>query len=305
MLLASEAIGRNSVNLSPTGLAHARRVCAHSTMGPPDGSGRAVEGVSYSPMLPPPRLRFRVAVLLCLAGCGGVSDGDDPDDADDGGDDEDDDGLDASSADAGLDAGEADADLADAPCMTRNLFLGGTAPEEQGWTVTAQGSANIGTFGPTITTLETQTTGGTSGAQLLISLPDAVEPGEPFIVELVMRVLAVNAHNAFDGAAVLMGSYAGQFGKGNDRAQMLYVDADAIGWTDDTEFVPASAIDGAFHTYVLAVDAAGDATVSRDGVELLSRVGFTTNGTIAFGDQTNDANVESSLYIRSVSLLCP
>ena len=249
-----------------------------------------------------------MAVLLCLAGCGGVS-GDDGSEQDaapeDGGDDNDDGSMDASSADAGQDAGEADADLADAPCMTRNVFLGGTAPEDQGWTVTAQGSANIGTFGPTITTLETQTTGGTSGAQLLISLPDAVEPGEPFVVELVMRVLAVDPHNAFDGAAVLMGSYAGLFGKGNDRAQMLYVDANAIGWTDDTQSVPAAAIDGAFHTYVLAVDAAGNATVSRDGVELLSRVGFTTNGTIAFGDQTNDANVESNLYVRSVSLLCP
>ena len=246
-------------------------------------------------------------LLLCLAGCGGVSEGGSDMDAgdDDGGDDNVDAGTDASAADAGEDGGPPDADLADAPCLTRAVFLGGSAPEEQGWTVTASGSANIGTAGPSITTLETQTTGGTTGAQLLISLPDAVEPGEPFIVELVMRVLAVDAHNSFDGAAVLMGSYAGLFGKGEDRAQMLYVDADAIGWTDDTQTVPAAAIDGQFHTYVLAVDAAGNATVSRDGVELLSRVGFTTNGTIAFGDQTNDANVESNLYIRSVSLLCP
>lgn len=213
--------------------------------------------------------------------------------------------MDASSADAGQDAGEPDADLADAPCMTRNVFLGGIAPEEQGWAVTSQPTANIGTFGPSITTLETQTGGGTSGGMLLISLPDAVEPGEPFIVELDMRVLAVNPHNSFDGAAVLMGSYGGGAGVGDDRAQMLYVDADAIGWTDDTDSAPAAAIDGAFHTYVLAVDAAGNATVSRDGVELLSRVGFTTNGTIAFGDQTNDPNIESNLYIRSVSLLCP
>lgn len=262
-------------------------------------------------MLTSPHLPLRVVLLLCLAGCGGVSEGGSEEDAgddgsgDDGGDDNDDAGMDASAADAGEDGGPADADLADAPCMTRAVFLGGTAPEEQGWTVTEQGSANISTAGPSITALETQTTGGTTGAQLLISLPDAVEPGEPFIVELVMRVLAVNTHNFLDGAAVLMGSYNGGFGNGDDRAQMLYVDADAIGWTDDTETVPAAAIDGQFHTYVLAVDAAGNATVSRDGVELLSRVGFITNGTIAFGDQTNDPNIESNLYIRSVSLLCP
>ncbi len=260
-------------------------------------------------MLTSTHLSPRVVLLLCLAGCGGVSEGGgseaDAGDDDGGGDDNDDAGMDAGEADAGDDGGAADAAVADAACLPRAVFLGGTPPEEQGWTVTASGSANVSTAGPSITQLETQTTGGDSGAMLLLSLPDAVEPGEPFVVELVLRVLAVNAHNFLDGAAVLMGSYSGGFGNGDDRAQMLYVDADAIGWTDDTQTEAAAAIDGEFHTYVLAVDAAGNATVSRDGVSLLSRVGFTTNGTIAVGDQTNDPNIESMLWIRSVSLLCP
>jgi hypothetical protein len=259
-------------------------------------------------MLAAPRPPLRLVLLLCLAGCGGVQEGSgaeaDAGDNGDGGNGRDA-GMDAAGGvDAGDDAGAADADVADAACLPRAIFLGGTDPVEQGWAVTSSGSANLSTAGPSITTMETQTV-GTSGAQLLLSLPDAVEPGEPFAVELVMQVMAVNAHNFLDGAAVLMGSYAGGFGDGDDRAEMLYVDASAVGWTDDTQSAAADAIDGAFHTYVLAVDAAGNARVTRDDVELLSRAGFTTNGTIAFGDQTNDPNIESNLWIRSVSLLCP
>ena len=119
-----------------------------------------------------------------------------------------------------------------------------------------------------------------------------------------MQVMRVDPHNFLDGAAVLMGSYTGGFG-GDERAEMLYIDADAVGWTDDTQSAPASSLDGAFHTYVLAVDAAGNAEVTRDGDPVLSRAGFTTNGAIAFGDQTNDSGVDSQLWIRSVRLLCP
>ncbi|HKE18069.1 MAG TPA: hypothetical protein VKB80_24500 [Kofleriaceae bacterium] len=259
-------------------------------------------------MVATPRIPLRLVLLLCLAGCGGVQEGGGADAGADAGDDGDgaDAGMDASGGvDAGDDAGAADADVADAACLPRAIFLGGTAPEDQGWTVTSSGSANVSTAGPSITTLETQTIGGTTGSQLLISLADAVEPDQPFAVELVMQVMAVNTHNFLDGAAVLMGSYSGGFGNGDDRAEMLYVDAVEIGWTDDTQSAAADAIDGMFHTYVLAVDAAGNATVSRDDVELLGRAGFVTNGTIAFGDQTNDPNIESTLWIRSVTLLCP
>lgn len=35
------------------------------------------------------------------------------------------------------------------------------------------------------------------------------------------------------------------------------------------------------------------------------RTGFVSNGAIAIGDQTNDANVDSVLRIRSVTKLCP
>jgi hypothetical protein len=253
-----------------------------------------------------------LALLFCLSGCGGVQDSDDGGseaDAGDGGDGGDGgDALDAGDEpDAADDGGEADAAPPDAACLPRAIFLGGTDPVEQGWTVNTGGSGteNLSTAGPSITEIATDTTVGPSGGMLLLSLADAVEPGEPFAIELVMRVLRVDPHNSFDGAAVLMGSYQGGFGAGPDRAQMLYIDPDAIGWTDDTQSAAAASIDGEFHTYVLAVDAAGNATVSRDGVSLLSRAGFVADGNIAFGDQTNDGNVDAQLWIRSLSLLCP
>jgi hypothetical protein len=100
------------------------------------------------------------------------------------------------------------------------------------------------------------------------------------------------------------GHYTPPLGAAVDRGQMVYLDAARIGWGDDTA-MHAVATTGAFHDYVLAVDAAGTARVTVDGVPALTRNGFVTNGTIAVGDQTNDANVDSTLRVRSIVLLCP
>lgn len=62
--------------------------------------------------------------------------------------------------------------------------------------------------------------------------------------------------------------------------------------------------DGTYHVHELAVDAAKVATVSVDGVAKLTRNNFTTNGTIAIGDQTNDSNVDGVVRIKSVEKLC-
>jgi hypothetical protein len=85
---------------------------------------------------------------------------------------------------------------------------------------------------------------------------------------------------------------------------MIYLDATGIGWADDSLSFPFTVIDGAYHTYELSVDAGGGATVRVDGIQALTRTGFTTSGTIAVGDQTNDAAVDSTLRIRSVTRLC-
>lgn len=86
---------------------------------------------------------------------------------------------------------------------------------------------------------------------------------------------------------------------------MIYLDSSAIGWADDSASSPITITDGAYHTYVLSVDASSNAEVTVDGTPVLTRSGYTTNGTIAIGDQTNEPNVDATVRIRSVRLLCP
>jgi hypothetical protein len=45
--------------------------------------------------------------------------------------------------------------------------------------------------------------------------------------------------------------------------------------------------------------------VRVDVVAKLTRSDFTTNGTIAIGDQTNESNVDGAVRIRSVERICP
>lgn len=205
--------------------------------------------------------------------------------------------IDGPPADAAVDGVETDA------CATRIVLEGGTDLEAQGWSVAQSGSAQL-SVGATFTQLQTATV-GTAGGHLLLYLVDAVTPGTPFIVEVDLQVTAVAPHNQFDAAVAIMGSFTPTFGSGTERAQMIYIDSGGLGWADDTEGFTTTAVEGELHTYRLAVDAAGAATVSRDGQPALTRAGFVTNGTIAIGDQTNDTDVESTIQVRSVSLLCP
>lgn len=219
-------------------------------------------------------------------------------------------GADAPSLDAGTDAPldaptDAGTDApSDAPtCSDMVLLAGGTDVEAQGWSVIMQAPATL-TYGADHVRIETTTTGGTGG-QLLLVRAGALTPGAPFRLEVVMQVEAVSAHNLLDAAAAILGSFTPPFGAGADRGQMIYLEAARLGWADDTGTFSAAITDGAFHTYVLAVDESGAATVSIDGTPALTRSGFVTNGTIAIGDQTNDPDVDATMRIRSVSLLCP
>jgi hypothetical protein len=115
----------------------------------------------------------------------------------------------------------------------------------------------------------------------------------------------VSPHNSFDSAAAILGSFTPPLGAGTERSQMIYLDSAAIGWADDTQSAAFAVTDGAYHVYELAVDAARVATVSIDGVAKLTRNDFTTNGTIAIGDQTNDVNVDGVVRIQSVEQICP
>jgi hypothetical protein len=202
------------------------------------------------------------------------------------------------------DAGPAaDAPAPDAATCPTRLLTGGTDVAAQGWSLVTQGPAQL-TNGADFVKLLTATSNNVGG-QLLLNYPGAVEAGKPFKIQVVMLVEAVNPHNPFDSAAAILGSFTPPFGAGNDRNQMIYLDSGKIGWADDTQSFTVAVTDSAYHTYELSVDAGGAAAVTVDGTQALTRTGFTTNGAIAVGDQTNDQNVDSTLRIRSVTKLCP
>lgn len=240
-----------------------------------------------------------VIASLSLAGCGEVSPLTDA--AVDGSAE-----VDAPAADAqAIDGPDLDAPI-DAPaCAPRQLLVGGQPVEGQGWLVVRSGSAQL-TYVADYTRIETSTAvGGTTGGQLLLSLPGAIPTGAPFALAFVVLVESVNPHNSFDAGAAILASFTGGFGSAAERAQMLYLDPRAIGFADDTASSAVNLTDNAYHTIRLDHDGAGTLRVAVDGTVVLTRPGFTTNGAIAIGDQTNDANVDSKLRIRNITALCP
>lgn len=175
----------------------------------------------------------------------------------------------------------------------------------QGWTVLSQ-APNTLTYGADSVRLATSTnTGARTSGQLLITLANALDPTKPFKLHVTMQVESVNTHNPLDSGAAILGSFTPSAGSNTDRSEMIYLDSAAIGWADDTQSAAFPVTDGAYHVYELAVDAAKVATVSIDGVAMLTRNNFTTNGIIAIGDQTNDPNVDGAVRIKSVERLCP
>ena len=192
---------------------------------------------------------------------------------------------------------------ADAGCQPTKIFVGGMAADAQGWSVATEGAATLTLAGEDTVVTTTTPTGSRTGGQLLLHRAGALPAAPPFAVEVVMQVDRVDPHNPSDAAAAILGGFTPPLGLPAERAQMIYLDADAIGWADDTQRA-ARRIAGALHTVVLDVDAAGVASVFFDGAEALRRAGYATNGTLAFGDQTNDAGVDGTLRIRSVTRLC-
>jgi hypothetical protein len=193
-------------------------------------------------------------------------------------------------------------------CANRVLLDGSVPYNQQGWLLTSGGPAFAGQ-GPDPTATQIQTDTGPNGeaGYALLSLPGAVPTGAPFRIEWEVLVLEVDPHNLFDAGVVLMASYGGGFGLPEDRAQMVFIDRDRVGWADESQIQPANAVDMAFHRYTFTVDATRRATLERDdGSISLVRQNFTTNGTIAIGDQTNDTGVDGNILVRRITLLnCP
>jgi len=223
-------------------------------------------------------------------------------------------GADGELGSAGEAGAENEAGAGGAPdqgCHDLTLLSGGTDVAAQGWHTLMQAPATL-SYGADYVQLATSTTSGAGASgMLLLSYPNAIDVGKPFRIRVELAVEAVNPHNALDSGAALLASFTAPFGLTKDRQEMVYLDSNHLGWGDDsaptptTTTAPFSVADGTYHTYELSLDAGGTLSVSADGTLELSRTGFTTNGTFALGDQTNDANVDGTIRIRSVTKLCP
>ncbi|AKF86664.1 hypothetical protein MFUL124B02_31120 [Myxococcus fulvus 124B02] len=185
------------------------------------------------------------------------------------------------------------------------LLVGGGDLTAQGWTVVSEGPSTL-SYGADHVRLATSTiTGERSSGRLLITREDAFDGTRPFRLEVTLQVETVNRHNTLDSGAAILGGITPPFGTAVERSKMVYLDSAAIGWADETQSAAFPVVDGAYHVYEFAVDAAKVATVSVDGVAKLTRNNFTSNGTLAIGDQTEDPSVDGAMRIKSVDLLCP
>lgn len=207
-----------------------------------------------------------------------------------------------SKPDAMLDS-QSDAMIDAPPCAPAVLFDGASAPAAQGWQVAQQEDATIAQ-GIDHVRLVTRAGNNGRGSQLVLYRPSTLPTNEPFTVQVELQVEDVVPHNPLDAAAAILASFTPPFGSSVERAQMVYLDGGALGWADDTQTYAAAITNGNYHTYQLSVDAARTLRVAIDGTPALSREGFTTNGTLAVGDQTNDSNLESKLRLRKITRVC-
>ncbi len=194
-------------------------------------------------------------------------------------------------------------------CTNRVLFDGAVPYTQQGWVLFSGGPSGVypSPMDPTATQIQTDTDPNGIAGYGLLSLAGAIPTNAPFRIEWELQVLEVDPHNLFDAGVVLMASYGGGFGQPTDREQMVFLDRDRAGWADESLIVAVNSVDMAFHRYTFTVDAARRATIERDdGAFSLVRDNFTTNGTIAIGDQTNDQGVDGNILVRRITLLnCP
>jgi hypothetical protein len=183
------------------------------------------------------------------------------------------------------------------------LLVGGTDVTTQGWTLVQQAPSMID-YGADFTRLVTSTnSGGRTSGQLLLQRNVGAAP--PYTLRAELLVEQVDPHNQFDSAAALLGGFSTPAGTSAQRGQMVYLDANTVGWADDTQSAAIAVTNGQYRTYVLSVDASNVARLSVDGTQVLTRNNFTMNGFIAIGDQTNDPNVDATMRIRSISRVCP
>lgn len=189
------------------------------------------------------------------------------------------------------------------------LYDGSDVPNEQGWERSNIGGSVI-VGGGTTQFVTTTAPGGRSGEQNLYRY--GVNTSN-FIASIRLNAISVSRHNTLDAGLMfsVSNSFLFPFGNSADRSAMLYIDANAIGWGDDTGSVAFNT--SGFHEYAIRylngqanvyIDASYADIISGAATPVLVRgiVGASgNNGAIAFGDQSNDSSVDSNYVVDYVN----
>jgi hypothetical protein len=189
----------------------------------------------------------------------------------------------------------------DAPvgaCAPRRLLTGGQPVEGQGWTIERVGSGTV-TYGGGMTTLTT-----TGNARQLIVLRDAFPPSQ-WALTIIAQVVQSGGCTANNAAAAFMAGFHDPVGDAADRARMLCVSEALVAWGDGSSSAGVGL--GTLGQLKLDRTASGIRAIvqSSGGQATLASGGFMSNGTIAIGDQTTDAGLDSTIRLVSVELTCP
>jgi len=133
-----------------------------------------------------------------------------------------------------------------------------------------------------------------------------------FIATIRLQLVSGGGFNLLD-AGLMFGAFDGGFlphGSAKDRQTMLVIEPGRILWGDDT--LGSFAVDtSVFHEYAVRyvggrldvyVDAAHADIVSGVATPVLSRTSapYAAPGTIIFGDQSNDPNIDSNYIVDFV-----
>ncbi len=184
-------------------------------------------------------------------------------------------------------------------CVARRLLTGGMPVEQQGWTIERVGLGTV-SYSPGMTTLTT-----TAGARQLLVLRDAFPP-DRWAIQLTGEITSSGGCTPNNAAIAVMASFHDPAGSDQDRARMLCLGTDKAAWGDGLASIGIALNTTGIVKLERAASASIRATVqSGAGMASMTAGNFTSNGTLAIGDQSIDLGLDSSFKIVFVDLMCP